>query len=123
MEAAIDMVIESLGLRLPLRRYTEDDAGKIELPASQLEKDAGSRLIAKLRERKENGNQGGERTPVLLLHGASAGRQTFEIPRALNFVNFLLLYTNALAARLAGQPERHGSDADGRPLRRRLHFR
>ena len=86
-----DLSLKIDGLELRLRRYA-DDAGTGRESARR----AGERFDATaLLKRKElELEEYGRRTPVLLLHGASAGRQTFEFPPEQSFVDFLLRYTN-----------------------------
>jgi hypothetical protein len=95
VEQLTDIKLESASIGLRLRRYEQIDVASIDLPDAQKQRDEKSQLIRMLKERKQRAHdQYGKRTPVLVLHGASAASQTFEFPKNLNLVNFLLLYTN-----------------------------
>jgi hypothetical protein len=61
-------------------------------PSRRLEQEAAP-LLAELEQRKAVA-QNSRRTPVLLLHGASASRETFLFPPGASLVDFLLRYTN-----------------------------
>jgi hypothetical protein len=92
MDDAFQILDTGDGIQLRLRRSTEETLA--DKNVSEVTR-AGGVLIKALEERKgQEAELHGGRTPVLLLHGASAGSQTFEFPKAGNLVDFLLRYTN-----------------------------
>jgi pimeloyl-ACP methyl ester carboxylesterase len=80
------------GLKLLLRRCNDEGEPRPVPPQSRRMEQDARESFAKLEDRKRD--TAGRRTPVLLLHGASACRETFLFPRAAGLAHFLLRYTN-----------------------------